>query len=565
MSTAVDRTCPPHLNRQSQVTESKSLVRGQQLPAVARELQLIRVHSMSNPARLRRSVPYIAAAVCSFLYFWPFLRVLSHSGDEGTLIMGAVRVAQGQLPFRDFFEVMGPGTFYWLAIFFKLLGTTWLATRVDLLFTTTLTLLVLLYLARRLQTGLEIAPLVFFVAVSFHSWNVVSHHLDSNLFGLAAFAAFVCWMDSPRPLTLFLAGSASALTMFFMLPKGLYLFLALVLTLWLYRKEHPFSRACAVLLGGFALTTGLVGVWFWGNGGLHDLIYANLLWPLHHYSSINEVPYGWEFRQIYWSAFTSSLESAFSPRVGLALSSVLSIPFVVVMALPLVLALCLARFRREAFDRLTVPYWIAGTAFWFSEMHRKDINHIVYGAPLFILLAFFYCRRITAAWVKAALRIVTACAVMLALLNPLIAHSSRYRHETRRGLVYDSFRSTDVLDYLNANVANNSPVFVYPYSPMFYFLSGAQNPTRYSLLMYNMNTDQQFREVVESLETAKVRYVVWDRSFPRWINDWFPAYRIPPSDQQIIEPYLVEHYRVVGRSPDGFEFLERKETLQVRK
>jgi len=52
------------------------------------------------------------------------MRILMHGPDEGTLIYGAQRVAEGQVPFRDFFEAMGPGTFYWEALFFKLFGIT---------------------------------------------------------------------------------------------------------------------------------------------------------------------------------------------------------------------------------------------------------------------------------------------------------------------------------------------------------------------------------------------------------------------------------------------------------
>ena len=48
---------------------------------------------------------------------------------------GAVRILHGQVFARDFFEVMGPGTFYLLAAFFKLFGATFLAVRIWLFVT----------------------------------------------------------------------------------------------------------------------------------------------------------------------------------------------------------------------------------------------------------------------------------------------------------------------------------------------------------------------------------------------------------------------------------------------
>src|SRR5215813_10470153 len=50
---------------------------------------------------------YFAVLAGSILYFLPALRLVSYPADEGTLILGAARVVQGQVPYRDFFEVVG--------------------------------------------------------------------------------------------------------------------------------------------------------------------------------------------------------------------------------------------------------------------------------------------------------------------------------------------------------------------------------------------------------------------------------------------------------------------------
>jgi len=64
-------------------------------------------------AHARRYVPYLVFAFCFSLYFLPFVRLLLQQlTDEGTLLEGAVRIVHGQLLGRDFFEVVGPGTFY---------------------------------------------------------------------------------------------------------------------------------------------------------------------------------------------------------------------------------------------------------------------------------------------------------------------------------------------------------------------------------------------------------------------------------------------------------------------
>ncbi len=118
-------------------------------------------------ASLPKSLQYIFLAFGATLYLYPFMRFLSTGGDEGTLINGAVRVTEGQVPFRDFFEVMGPGTFYWLADFFKLFGTNLLATRIALMLTTVIMTLLIYFLSTRLIGRFGLLPAVFFVATAF--------------------------------------------------------------------------------------------------------------------------------------------------------------------------------------------------------------------------------------------------------------------------------------------------------------------------------------------------------------------------------------------------------------
>ena len=129
---------------------------------------------------------------------------------------------------------------------------------------------------------------------------------------------------------------------------------------------------------------------------------------------------------------------------------------------------------------------------------------------------------------------------------------------TRRGVVY-TFADDDALAFLDHQVQSGEPVFVYPYYPMYYFLSETTNPTRFSILMYNINTDTQFREAISELERKKVRYVLWDTYVdgPN-LKKWFPSYQHPSPDKLLMEPYLAEHYEQIG-SKNGFRLMQRKD------
>jgi hypothetical protein len=109
-----------------------------------------------------------------------------------------------------------------------------------------------------------------------------------------------------------------------------------------------------------------------------------------------------------------------------------------------------------------------------------------------------------------------------------------------RGIIRDAIGDDPVLQFLSEHVKTGQPTLVYPYAPVYYFLSAARNPTRYSFTLYQLNTEAQFREVVQSLESSDVRYVVWDRSSLDSMHLWFPAYRIPPPNELMVEPYLLD-------------------------
>ena len=124
------------------------------------------------------------------------MRLLLLGTDEGLLVSGAVRVVHGQVFARDFFEIVGPGTFYWLAIFFKLFGVTFAAERICLFVTSLGTGLVMYFLSRRICGRYRSLPCVVLASTYFGLlWPTISHHVDSNFFALLSVACMVVWQD----------------------------------------------------------------------------------------------------------------------------------------------------------------------------------------------------------------------------------------------------------------------------------------------------------------------------------------------------------------------------------
>src|SRR5580704_10871343 len=337
-------------------------------------------HAPMAKVTKRGYFPYLIFALCTGLYLFPFMRLFLQTPPEGLLVYGAVRVLHGQVFARDFFEVVGPGTFYWLALFFKLFGTTFVATRICLFVTSLGTALAMYFMSRRTCKQYQVLPSILLAGTYFgSSWPAISHHVDSNCFALLAVACMIVWQDKRKNGLLFAAGALAGATTCCLQAKEMLLLLALLVWLWMQhrRRSAPLSWLWAVA-GGYTSVVALMLAYFWSRHALWDLFYVNVLWPSQHYSAVNVVPYAQGIIHYYWDHFVIA-KSGF--RWTIVTASVLIAPFLLVAALPAVLPAIAARFIRNNVRPEIVFYWLCGIALWLSEFHRKDIFHLVFGSP----------------------------------------------------------------------------------------------------------------------------------------------------------------------------------------
>jgi hypothetical protein len=483
------------------------------------------------------------------------MRLLLQTPPEGLLVYGAVRIVHGQVFARDFFEVVGPGTFYWLVLFFKLFGVTFVATRICLFVTSLGTGLAMYFLSRRICRQYQILPCILLAGTYFGIlWPAISHHADSNCFALLSIVCMTVWQDRRKDGLLFAAGALAGATTCFLQQKGLLLLLALLVWLWVQRRRRSTSLSLlGAVTGGYMSVVGLMLVYFWSQHALRDLIYANVVWPSGHYNAVNVVPYAQGMIRGCWDHFVIA-KSGF--RWTIVTAAVLITPFLFVAALPALLPALAARYMRNAPRPEIALYWLCGWALWLSEIHRKDIGHLVFGSPLLVILCVYYLEQYRAKVAGLALQALAISAACLACFNLFLALSARPL-ATRVGTVA-VFKNVPALALLDDKVAPGEEIFAYPYCPIYYFLSATTNPTRYGGLVYNFNTPSQFEEVVGVLEQRRVKYVLWDTHFQaKEVAALFPASARAAPGALIIEPYLESHYKVVWADADT-RLMERK-------
>src|SRR6185295_5370771 len=108
---------------------------------------------------------------------------------EGIYLEGARRMLQGQAPYRDFFIHTGPGSLWWHALVFKLLGVSLSHGHVVLSFDLAFLSAAVFWLTAQLARPI-IAAFVTFLFVAFETANpsimAVSHRWDSCALAVGA-------------------------------------------------------------------------------------------------------------------------------------------------------------------------------------------------------------------------------------------------------------------------------------------------------------------------------------------------------------------------------------------
>jgi hypothetical protein len=511
----------------------------------------------------RRYVPQLFLILISAAFLYPFMRMLSGTVDEGVFLYGAQLVATGAVPARDFVEPQGPGSFYWLAAFFKIFGTNFVTARGLLLVTGVATVLLVYHLARRIERiGLFSALFVLGTSVPLMVMN--SPHYDSNLFGLLAFAVFLRGFDRVQSKSeenrrsswlFFLAGLLAGLTTCFIQQKGFWLTISFLIALVLLARRKS-VRPCAMVLSGYSLIVLVVLLFYAIVKAIPDLVQANFIWPLHSYSTINAAPYGYTLFELLWPQWLSALRTQYPVSLAYGGTLLMSVPFLFIMAVPVLVLLMGWCWRSSAFKPGMLPYWLTGYALWISELQRLDLGHLRNGCIILVILFFAMIEQYGRALLKGTALCIIGCLELSAMPNAASAMALRSPVYSRHGTLYAE-QHNEALDFLVAHTRPGENIFVYPYQPIYYFLADLRNATRFSYLQYRLHTDDQLREAVRDLEDKKVRYVLWDRTFgEEGMRSIFPAYRLPPRERLIVEPYLESHYRQINLL-NGFRILER--------
>ncbi len=454
-------------------------------------------------------------------------RRLVLTNDEGIILEAAQRMAEGQRLYVDFFGYMSPGGYWLQTAAFRLFGYSlpvarlvvygdfalqaaamwWLVARWASRRAATVALVVLVGLILP-QPGLLTAQ---------HRWDSAALAILSLAWGLNG------WWAA--------AGAAAAMAGICTPSVGL---VAAVTVAWL-----GWQRAGRSLLyyaaGG--LVTGVAAIALLGLTGSWGGFVEQMRWLREHYSAVNVMPYGSVIGG--WGTLLAG------EGLELAVSSLLVLALALPAILPVVAAIGVW-WRRE----LLYPALVL-LAMVVSAFPRADVMHLAFFFALPLGMSAALLARLRWGGYAGVLGVVMAG---LYLASYAAAWGAGKPVQTPVGTV----RTAEPLGDLIREVRPGQGLYVHPYMPVFYFLTQARNPARFSYLAPGMMGAHEERETLADLERRPPEWVLYLpltreeflRVFPNatGLDDRFAA----------IEEWIARGYAETGVSVGGYRLRRRR-------
>ncbi len=457
----------------------------------------------------------LALGTVAYLWFWPRNLGLY---DESILLHEAKRILEGEVPYRDFVEIVTPGAWFLMAAAFRVFGTSIDTARGTMSVLHAISVGVIYLSARALGLIRELAmvPAVAYLALCYVNFPHASPHWFATFFGLVLLLGIlIAPVSGPMQRRwMFVLGMLASTLLCFQQQRGLALAAGLPALIVVDRILGPGTEGRYRLLGGLLaayIAGGLVValpvlVYLLTVPGFEPAYHGLVYVPLFRYARHIKAPWG-----LYPRGYFAGVVF---PRLFKYLPVLLPAQ-AIALAVDRLRGANWSGLRRRTlltlFCLLSIP----------TVLHYPDYLHISLIAPFFFILAADLLDW-TASQLRAPLADSLRIALAAGLLTVLAYQAGRNLQEFRRGFPLThptafgevSFATRgDLLfvDHVREWIATapSKEIFVYPHSPGIYLLTGAKNATRYSLLLNGYHASEDFQEIISTLESKRTPSVVF--------------------------------------------------------
>ncbi len=537
---------------------------------------------------------YIDDALIFFLSFFFYLyyqRVHPLFGDEFNILVQALRVLDGQVPYRDFFQFITPGSIYLSALWLKIAGRDIWSIRVLSALEGALIALFVYLLVKGITQSRIIVAIVLLLTLCFSTtfWPFVSHHWMSTITALIAIYFMSGFIRKRSVMFLLSSGLFAGLTFIILQNKGGLIFIALILFLSvdnillskdplpdIFERVKKFFKDGAIFFALFIFPFFILLIYLLIEGAINDFIYDTFIWVLGPYRKFNAYPnYFFIGNYGMYKIFT---ENPF-PFNLIRMRDLLLIGYLPPLLVGLSIVHLIKMLKRgaeglSAGERKALLFIFAGIFMFFSVLYRSDQVHITFVLPFIFLLLAIVFEGWLAIWRSFSEIKRIALAVLLlfflfyaaygAVSRIRFATNFRYTVDTKIGRFYTYDKGVaDFYDNLFKSIdekIQDDKVFVYLWSSFVYYILGKKNPTRFDSAIPGYNTDEQLEEIARDIERNGVNYIFYDSIDSGIATDPF-GYSYPLAEVNLVNPlntYISENFEEI------FAISYNEETLPVK-
>jgi hypothetical protein len=500
--------------------------------------------------------PFLWLFFISSVFLYLNLFVLPHTpvyrmGDGLTFLSNAVKMFEGQVIYRDFFQFTPPGTELVYSTLFKLFGVCAWIPNATLLLLGVVMVWLSCVISRHLMSGVSvILPALLFLTFAYRFWLDGTHHWFSITAVMAAVAVLIKERNLSR---LAVAGAFCGLALCFTQLRGAVAVVSLaVFLVWESgRKPQRWNwlvRNAGALFAAFFATILVFNAYFVWQAGLKRFVECTLLFHLK-YSPTNLAGSSW---RVYFAdiSLTHSWYSEFPRAIAYLFIHLL---------VPLVYLLFFARYWRESPGK---PLEACGRLMLVNVVGLFQFLLVAPGPGWLRLCSVSLPALIVLVWLLsqpgkvelAVSRLLWAGALVFLVTQPL---SRQVRSHAYLATPVGRTAFLDSMDYekhrwMSQRTRPGEFLFEDEF-PRFYFSLGLRNPAPVAFLTNSDYTrPEQVEDVVEALEKHRVRFVL--RSL------WLDPSTLEPTPGDHLGPfreYVRAHYHIVKVFPDLIQVWER--------
>ncbi len=500
-----------------------------------------------------RLVPWLLLGALAFLYLNLFLLPCTpiwRGGDQTIQLLNAMRMLEGQVIYRDFFQFTLPGTELVYFALFKVFGLRpWIPNAMLVVLGLGLTWLSLRISKKVIRGWAALLPAILFLTFAFANALNGSHHWYSAFVVTAAIAVVI---EKRTPVRLAVAGAVCGLASCFTQTRGLVAVFGLaVFLLWEHRQKGQSWRALlqgeVCLFATFLATIIVPNAYFVWKAGLQRFLDCVVVFAVRYYPAYTMAT----DLKIYMIGVPSVRAWYHLSKLGV---------FLFIHALiPLVYVLFFMRYWRDARGQPLEPW---DRLMLLNIMGLFQFVGIAPSPSFFRLCTVSVPALILVAWVvsspgkvrHAMVRFFWAAALGLSIALPwrMQKHGWPSLDLPTGRTAFSNTVWFDKFQWLSHRTRPSQFFFEGDY-PDVYFSLDLRNPAKVPFVTTTDYTrPEQVQDVVEGLEKRRVRYVLWSV----WLD--LRDDRNPAADHLgPLRAYLRTHYHVVKTFADADQVWER--------